>query len=111
MVHFLGQHPEWQDRIREDIRAVQAETGGPLTYETLGKLETIEMVFKEALRLIPPVPAMPRRALKDFVFMNHHIPAGSHIGINPMMTHRLPDVWPNPETFDPLRFTDRKSVV
>ena len=109
VVHFLGQHPEWQDRIRAEIKTVQAETGGPLTYETLGKLDTIEMVFKEALRLIPPVPAMPRRALKDFVFMNHHIPAGSHIGINPMMTHRLPDVWPDPEAFDPLRFTAENS--
>jgi cytochrome P450 len=109
VVHFLGVHPEWQDRIRAEIIAVKAETGGELTYEALAKLETIEMVFKESLRLIPPVPGMPRRALKDFVFMNHRIPAGSHVGINPMMTHRLPDVWPDPERFDPLRFTPENS--
>lgn len=109
VVHFLGAYPEWQDRIREQINAVKAKTGGPLTYETLGDLDVIEMVMKESLRLIPPVPSMPRRALKDFVFMNHHIPAGSHVGINPMMTHRLPDVWPDPERFDPLRFTAENS--
>ena len=109
VVHFLGAYPEWQDRIREQINAVKAKTGGPLTYETLGDLDVIEMVFKESLRLIPPVPSMPRRALKDFVFMNHRIPAGSHVGINPMMTHRLPDVWPDPERFDPLRFTAENS--
>jgi cytochrome P450 len=34
-VHFLGLHPEWQDKIRADI-AVKAKTGGPLTYEALG---------------------------------------------------------------------------
>ena len=109
VVHFLGTHPEWQDAIRAEITAVKAKTGGELTYETLGDLETIELVFKESLRLIPPVPSMPRRALKDFVFMNHRIPAGSHIGVNPMMTHRLPDVWPDPERFDPLRFTAENS--
>ncbi len=109
VVHFLGTHPEWQDKIREQVMAIKAKTGGELTYEMLGELDTIEMVFKESLRLIPPVPAMPRRALKDFVFMNHHIPAGTHVGINPMMTHRLPDVWPNPELFDPLRFTAENS--
>ncbi|GGE08041.1 cytochrome P450 [Polymorphobacter glacialis] len=108
-VHFLGTHPEWQDRIREEIMAVKAKTGGELTYETLGDLETIELVFKEAIRLIPPVPSMPRRALREFTFMNHVIPAGTHVGINPMVTHRLPDVWPQPEKFDPTRFTAENS--
>ena len=109
VVHFLGAYPEWQDKIREQIHAVKAKTGGALTYEALGDLDVIEMVFKESLRLIPPVPSMPRRALKEFVFMNHVIPAGAHVGINPMMTHRLPDVWPDPERFDPLRFTPENS--
>jgi cytochrome P450 len=108
-VYYLGKHPEWQDRLRAEIRGVQAETGGALTYETLGKLELCEMAFKEALRLIPPVPSMPRRALREFTFMNHVVPAGSHVGINTMVTHRLPDIWPDPETFDPLRFSPENS--
>ena len=108
-VYYLGRHPEWQDRIREEIAAVQAETGGALTYETLGKLEVTEMVFKESLRLIPPVPSMPRRALRAFTFMNHAIPAGAHIGINTMITHRLPDIWPDPDRFDPTRFNAENS--
>ena len=52
---------------------------------------------------------MPRRAVKEFVFMGYVIPAGAHVGINPMMTHRLPDVWPQPATFDPLRFNAQNS--
>lgn len=104
MVHFLARHPEWQEAMRDEVMAVKARHGG-LPYAALAEMEVTERVFKESLRLIPPVPSMPRRAIKDFVFMNHHIPAGSHIGINPMVTHRLPDVWPEPETFDPDRFT------
>ncbi len=108
-VYYLGKHPEWQDRLRAEIHAIKAETGGTLTYDSLGKLELTEMVFKEALRLIPPVPSMPRRALRGFTFMNHAIPAGAHVGINTMVTHRLPDVWPDPDRFDPLRFTAENS--
>jgi cytochrome P450 len=108
-VHFLGQHPEWQDAIRAEINAIKAETGGELTYETLGRMEVLEMVFKESIRLIPPVPSMPRRAIKDFVFMNHRVPAGSHVGISPMVTHRLEEFWPMPEKFDPTRFTAENS--
>ncbi|MEY2884347.1 MAG: hypothetical protein RL490_2071 [Pseudomonadota bacterium] len=109
LMHFLGQHPEWQDKVRAEIRAVKAETGGELAYAALPRLETIELVFKESLRLIPPVPSMPRRALREFTFMNHVIPAGAHVGINPMITHRLADVWPEPEKFDPTRFTAENS--
>jgi cytochrome P450 len=108
MVHFLTQHPDWQDRLRAEVQAVAAKHGG-LTYAALDEMTQTEMVFKEALRLIPPVPAMPRRALKDFVFMNHHIPAGSQIGLNTMLTHRLPEIWPDPERFDPTRFTPENS--
>ena len=67
------------------------------------------MVFKEALRLIPPVPSMPRRAVKSFTFQNHVVPAGASIGVNQMISHRLEEYWPNPEHFDPNRFTAENS--
>jgi cytochrome P450 len=65
-----------------------------------------EMAFKEALRLKPPVPSMPRRAVRDFTFKGYAIPAGTMLGVNPLFTHHMPDIWPDPDTFDPLRFTD-----
>ncbi len=109
MVYFLGRHPEWQEAMRAEILAIAAKHDGRLPYEALGDMDVTERVFKEALRLIPPVPAVPRRALGDFVFMNHHIPAGTQIGVNMMLTHRLADVWPEPERFDPDRFTPENS--
>jgi len=65
-----------------------------------------EMAFKEALRLKPPVPSMPRRAVRDFTFAGFAIPAGTMVGVNPLFTHHMPEIWPKPDTFDPLRFTE-----
>jgi cytochrome P450 len=108
VTYFLAQYPEWQDRLREEIAGIRTRHGA-LSYAVLDEMPVLEMVFKEALRLVSPVPSMPRRALKEFVFQNHVIPAGAHIGINQMMTHRLPDHWPDPERFDPYRFTPENS--
>ena len=80
----------------------------PLSYDDLGKLELTEMAFKEALRLIPPVPSMPRRALKAFEFGGYTIPAGTPVGINIHHTHHDEELWPDPYTFDPMRFTPEK---
>lgn len=109
-IHRLAKHPEWQEKLRDEVFAV---TGGPdadgnarpLDYDDLGKLELLEMAFKETLRLIPPVPSMPRRALRDFEFGGYRIPAGTPCGVNIHLTHRLEEYWPDPETFDPMRFT------
>lgn len=103
LVYYLARHPEWQDKLRDE--ALAATGGHDLAYEDLGKLELTEMAFKEALRLIPPVPSLPRRALRDFSFGGYHIPAGTGVGINIHWTHHSPEYWPEPERFDPLRFT------
>ena len=43
-----------------------------------------EMAFKEAMRLRPPVPSIPRRAIRDFTFKGYAVPAGTMLGINPL---------------------------
>lgn len=108
-VYYLGTAPEWQEVLRAEVRGVRAEFGDRIPYEQLDRFEKTEWAFKEAMRLNAPVPALPRRALRDFAFGNHTIPAGTHIGINPMMTHRLPELWPDPDRFDPARFSPEQS--
>ncbi len=105
MVYLLGINPEWQEKLRGEVDGVRARHGSKLTYEALGELELVEMAFKESLRLIPPVPMIPRRAVKDFVFQGYRIPAGAGVGINTLYTHHMPEHWPDPDKFDPLRFT------
>ncbi|KUO53662.1 MAG: cytochrome P450 [Sphingomonadales bacterium BRH_c42] len=113
LVWLLAKNPEWQERLRREIVAV---TGGPdawgapraLDFDDLARLELTEMAFKEALRMIPPVPSMPRRALKSFDFRGIRIPAGAMVGINVHYVHNSPEYWDDPERFDPTRFTPEK---
>ncbi len=104
MMWQLARHPEWQDRLREEMLRV-APAGAGVGHNALSELELTEMAFKETLRLIPPVPSIPRRALRDFSFGGYAIPAGTTVGISTGFTHKLPEIWPDPETFDPMRFT------
>lgn len=104
----LAKNPEWQDRLRAEARAVTGGDGLPLAYEDLGRMELTEMAFKEALRFMPPVPNMPRRALRDFEFGGFRIPAGTPVGISPAAVHADPAHWDSPEVFDPTRFMPDK---
>jgi cytochrome P450 len=102
----LAKDPAWQDRLRAEVLAVTGGRG--LAYDDLGKLELADMAFKEALRIMPPVPVIPRRALRDFHFGGHRIPAGTTVSASPGAVHADPALWPDPARFDPLRFTAEK---
>lgn len=106
LVYLLGKHPEWQDKLRAEVYGLGLPPGAPLPYERLGELALLEMAFKEAMRINPPVPGIPRAAVRDFQFKSHDIPAGTRVAISTVFTHRMPEIWPEPLKFDPLRFTD-----
>ena len=99
LVMLLGRNPDWQERLAAEIAGVDAPADG------LDRLVETEWAFKEALRLVPPVPSLPRRALRAFSFGGFDIPAGAQVGLNVAATHHDPAQWPEPERFDPLRFT------
>ncbi|WP_022674003.1 cytochrome P450 [Novosphingopyxis baekryungensis] len=104
MVWHLAREPEWQEKLRAEALSV-APAGQGLTYDDLGRMELTEMFFKEALRMVAPVPTIPRRALRDFTFEGFDIPAGAQVSVSPSYTHHMAEYWPEPERFDPLRFT------
>ena len=113
LIWLLAKHPEWQEKLRQEVESVTGgldASGRPrdLAYEDMGKLELTEMAFKEALRMVPPVPSMPRRALRAFDYGGYRIPAGQHVGINVHYVHHDEEHWDNPFAFDPMRFTPDK---
>jgi cytochrome P450 len=105
-VGAIAAEPHWQERLRGEVASLGIAPGEPTTLDKLEAMPLSEMAFKEAMRMKPPVPSIPRRAVRDFTFKGFAMPAGTLIGINPLFTHHMPDIWPDPETFDPMRFTD-----
>ncbi|MGJ0507943.1 MAG: cytochrome P450 [Methylocystis sp.] len=108
-VYFLAVNTQWQERLRDEILGLGLARGEPLPYERLRDLPLVEMAFNECLRLIPPAPSVLRCALRDVEFGGHCIPAGACVAVSPLYTHHMPEHWPQPETFDPLRFTPEAS--
>jgi cytochrome P450 len=105
-VGALAAHPQWQDRLRSEVAGLGLAPSEPTTLDKLEAMPLSEMAFKETMRLKPPVPSIPRRAVRDFTFMGLGIPAGTLVGVNPLFTHHMPEIWADPETFDPMRFTE-----
>lgn len=106
MFYFLAKHPEWQERVRQESIALGKHY---IDHEDMAKMEITGMVMKEALRLISPVHGIPRRTVKDVAFNGHTIPAGTFIIVSPYVTHHMSKWWPNPERFDPDRFSEARS--
>ena len=106
MIWALAAHPEWQEYVRREI----AEIGGDqLTYEDISRMDVAERVFKEALRMVPPVPFIPRRVVRDFEFEGQRVPAGANISVSPGYVHMMPELWTEPEKFDPDRFSPNRA--
>lgn len=101
LTYFLAAHPAWAAELRREIEEAGLSHG---LEAATARLPLQDMFYKETLRLNNPAPVIWRRAVRDFSIHGYDIPAGTMTGTNLMMTHRLPDLWPDPLRFDPLRF-------
>jgi len=101
MMYELARQPEWQERLREESRALP---GDALAFDDLDRLEGLSLVFNEALRLYPPLPVIPRVATEAFVFAGHRIPKNAMVVISPIVTHWMEAWWDHAHRFDPARF-------
>jgi cytochrome P450 len=103
MVYNLAAHPEWQERCRDESARLGDNV---LDIESLEKLEALDLVMNESLRLVAPLPFTMRRAVRDTDLLGYYIPAGTNLMTWPSMNHRLPELWTDPEKFDPERFAE-----
>lgn len=102
MMYLLARHPEWQDRLRAETRALGKSQ---LDHDDLDRLETLHWAMREALRLYPPLTSMPRMCVRDTPFGGYVIPANTLVGVFPIHVHHSPTLWTDPEKFDPERFS------
>ena len=101
-LYLLAMHPDWQDRVAQE--AAEIMPGGAGDFSATGQLRVARDVFREALRLYPPVPMMVREAARDERFRDRDVPRGSQIVLSPWHLHRHERLWDNPDGFDPARF-------
>ena len=106
MAYHLAANPEWQDKLREDSERIG---DGPLDIEALEKLETYDLVINESLRMQTPLPFNFRRAVRDTDLLGHYVPAGTDVVTWPSINHMLPELWTDPEKFDPMRFAEPRN--
>jgi cytochrome P450 len=100
---FLAHRPDWQERCREESLR---HGDGPLDLAGTEKLETLDLVVMEALRLVTPVPGMARRTVVDTDICGHFVPAGTMVTVGAWASHLLPSMWADPDVFDPSRFDE-----
>eukprot|EP00741_Cyanophora_paradoxa_P023224 tig00021579_g22431.t1 len=112
-LHSLARHPEIQERARAEVDGILGAGPERLrapTLEDLNRLEYLNLVIKEGMRMYPPVYTIPLRRLSaDTNLLGHHLPKGTLVTIPLHSIHHDPEFWPEPEKFDPERFTPERS--
>ncbi len=99
-LYLLATHPAAQDRVAEEARAF-AESP---SFSNLSALRFTRDVFREALRLYPPVPMMVRETTKPETLRNRPVAPGAQVVLSPWHLHRHERLWADPDAFDPDRW-------
>jgi cytochrome P450 len=106
----LSQRPEIVARMRAEIADVARD--GPILIEHTKKMAFTRNVFRESLRLYPPITFIPRVAAVDTEIAGRRVRRGTMIMIAPWSLHRHQRFWRDPEVFDPDRFLpDREKQI
>ncbi|HYD37731.1 MAG TPA: cytochrome P450, partial [Allosphingosinicella sp.] len=108
-LYHLAANPEWQDAVRDELCA-QIPDPAAIDMADLGRCDLTVCAIKESLRLNAAAPVLWRRSVRPFEFGGHAFPEGTITGVNPMLTHLLPEIWPDPDRFDPTRFSPERSL-
>ncbi len=101
-VHLIATHPEAQERM---VAEIAAEVGdGPIGFADIKRLRYVMAVFRETLRLYPPVGSLPRAAAAATEMRGKTIAPGCPVLVSPWLIQRHRRLWDRPDHFDPGRF-------
>jgi sterol 14-demethylase len=103
----LLKHPHILRRTRAELDGLLGEQG-EVSFQSLREMPTLENVLKEVLRLHPPLIILMRKVSQDLQFKGYRIRAGDMVWASPPVTHRIPRLFPDPEVFDPDRYSPER---
>ena len=103
----LLRHPEWMKSVVDELEGLFG-VDGAVTFESLRQIPKLESVLKEVLRLHPPLIILMRKVLQDFTVGDFTIKAGKFVCAAPAITHRIYSLFPDPERFDPDRYSPER---
>ena len=102
-MHCLAMHEDVDAKVREEVRSTLA--GRAPSLEELPQMPYLKMTLHEVMRMFPPVWSIFRKIDHDGEVGGFLVEAGNTMIISPYTMHFHPDFWPEPERFDPYRFT------
>ena len=97
-LYLMAINPDWQEKIAAEAQGLTGD------FSEVSKLRVTRDVFREALRLYPPVPMMVREATGPERFRDRNVPVGSQMVLSPWHLHRHERIWSDPDEFKPERW-------
>ncbi|XP_047117380.1 cytochrome P450 6k1-like [Schistocerca piceifrons] len=111
-LHELAFNLHIQTKLQEEIDSILKENGGEISYEALSKMSYLDKVVSETLRKYPPVPLLNREPNKEYKIPDSDVvlEKGTPLSISVLGLHRDPKYYPDPEHFDPERFSEQQKA-
>jgi len=106
MIWALAQDRDLQERVYAEIACLG---DGPLAYDDLDKLDLTDRVYREALRRFAPSAFTARAVMADTEWQGQRLPRGTNVVICPGPVMMTPELFPNPDRFDPERYTAERA--
>ncbi|XP_017769500.1 PREDICTED: cytochrome P450 9e2-like [Nicrophorus vespilloides] len=112
LAYELAVNPDVQEKLRQEIQDTLEVCNGKVTYDALIKMKYLDMIISEVLRKWPPAPLLDRICTKNYTIkatrsyeQDYQIKKKDVVWIPVFGIHRDPEFYPNPEMFDPERFS------